>query len=105
MGIAEAFVAGSRFSTYKDAIAFCILILVLLVKPAGLLGKNVAEWIAHEFEHVLEQAEGLRASDLRKQQSSWMSDGLAFETTRAIVAGRAVREQMRRKPTAMAAAN
>lgn len=43
MGVAEAFVAGSRFSTYKDAIAFCILIIVLLVKPAGLLGKNVAE--------------------------------------------------------------
>ncbi len=43
MGIAEAFVAGSAYSTYKDAIAFCILILVLLVRPAGLLGKNVAE--------------------------------------------------------------
>ncbi len=44
MGIAEAFVAGSaRYSTYRDAIAFCLLILILLVRPAGLLGKNVAE--------------------------------------------------------------
>lgn len=43
MGVAEAFVAGSRASTYRDAIAFCILILLLLVRPAGLLGKNVAE--------------------------------------------------------------
>ena len=26
---------------------------------------NWAEWLAHEFEHVLEQAEGLRVKDLR----------------------------------------
>ncbi len=43
MGVAEAFVAGSAYSTYKDAIAFCLLIIVLLVRPAGILGKNVAE--------------------------------------------------------------
>ncbi|MEP6757550.1 MAG: branched-chain amino acid ABC transporter permease [Chthonomonadales bacterium] len=43
MGVAESVVAGSKFSTYKDAIAFCLLIGVLLFRPAGLLGKNVAE--------------------------------------------------------------
>ena len=43
MGIAEAFVAGSRFSTYRDAIAFCLLILILLIRPAGILGKNITE--------------------------------------------------------------
>lgn len=44
MGTSEAFVAGSaRFSTFRDAIAFCLLILILLVKPAGLLGRNVPE--------------------------------------------------------------
>lgn len=43
MGIAENFVAASRFNSFKDAIAFCILILVLLVRPSGLFGKNVAE--------------------------------------------------------------
>ena len=30
-------------STYRDAVAFAILILVLLVRPAGLLGSNVQE--------------------------------------------------------------
>jgi branched-chain amino acid transport system permease protein len=39
IGIVETFVKGSRFSTWTDAIAFLILILILLFKPAGLLGK------------------------------------------------------------------
>lgn len=43
MGLAEAFVAGSQYSTFRDAIAFCILIVILLVRPAGLLGRNVPE--------------------------------------------------------------
>jgi hypothetical protein len=30
-------------STYRDAVAFAILIIVLLVRPAGLLGSNVQE--------------------------------------------------------------
>lgn len=43
MGIAETVVAASKYNTFKDSIAFCILIAVLLVRPAGLFGKNVAE--------------------------------------------------------------
>lgn len=43
MGVAEAFVGASRYSTYRDGIAFLILILVLLIRPAGLLGKAAAE--------------------------------------------------------------
>jgi branched-chain amino acid transport system permease protein len=39
IGIIETFVKGSRFSTWTDAIAFLILILILFFKPAGLLGK------------------------------------------------------------------
>jgi branched-chain amino acid transport system permease protein len=31
------------YSQYKDAVAFVILILVLLVKPGGLLGSNKVE--------------------------------------------------------------
>ena len=39
IGLVETFVKGSRFSTFADAIAFAILILILIFRPAGLLGK------------------------------------------------------------------
>jgi branched-chain amino acid transport system permease protein len=43
LGLIETFVHGSRYSTYTDAIAFATLILILLFKPAGLLGKAHVE--------------------------------------------------------------
>ncbi|HXL14826.1 MAG TPA: branched-chain amino acid ABC transporter permease [Methylomirabilota bacterium] len=43
MGISEYLVVGYISSTYRDAIAFVILIVVLLIRPAGLLGRNVTE--------------------------------------------------------------
>jgi branched-chain amino acid transport system permease protein len=43
IGLAEIMVGGYISSTYKDAIAFLILILVLLVRPAGLLGSVAQE--------------------------------------------------------------
>ena len=43
LGIVEAMVSGFLSSTFRDAAAFGILILILLYKPAGLLGKNVRE--------------------------------------------------------------
>lgn len=43
MGIAEVFVVAFISSTLKDAIAFAVLILVLLLKPAGLLGRAARE--------------------------------------------------------------
>jgi branched-chain amino acid transport system permease protein len=43
MGIAEEFVVGYGASTYRDALAFGILIVILLFKPAGLLGKYTVE--------------------------------------------------------------
>lgn len=43
LGIVEAMVSGFFSSTFRDAAAFGILILILLYKPAGLLGKNVRE--------------------------------------------------------------
>jgi branched-chain amino acid transport system permease protein len=39
IGIIETFVKGSRWSTWTDAISFLLLILILLFRPAGLLGK------------------------------------------------------------------
>jgi branched-chain amino acid transport system permease protein len=43
LGLAETFVAGYGSSTYRDAIAFFILIIILLCKPEGLLGKGQVE--------------------------------------------------------------
>ncbi|MDP3058472.1 MAG: branched-chain amino acid ABC transporter permease, partial [bacterium] len=43
MGIAETMVVAFGKSTYRDAIAFTILILILLFKPAGLFGKSISE--------------------------------------------------------------
>jgi branched-chain amino acid transport system permease protein len=43
LGIVETFVGGSEYSTYKDAIAFAILIAILLFRPAGLLGRATVE--------------------------------------------------------------
>jgi branched-chain amino acid transport system permease protein len=43
MGIAEVLVVGYVSPTWRDAIAFVLLIVILLVRPAGILGKNVAE--------------------------------------------------------------
>lgn len=46
MGIAENIVAGPlKLSGYRDAVAFASLILVLLFKPTGLLGKGTVEKI------------------------------------------------------------
>lgn len=44
LGIVETFAGGvPGLSNYRDGIAFAILILILLFRPAGLLGKSVTE--------------------------------------------------------------
>ena len=43
LGVIEALVSGFISSTFRDAAAFAILILVLLFKPSGLFGKNTRE--------------------------------------------------------------
>lgn len=41
IGVAETMGIAAGFGTYKDAIAFSLLIIVLLVRPTGLLGKPI----------------------------------------------------------------
>jgi branched-chain amino acid transport system permease protein len=43
LGLSETFVTSLGGSTYRDAIAFVLLIVILLFKPAGLMGRNTVE--------------------------------------------------------------
>ncbi|MDR1604566.1 MAG: branched-chain amino acid ABC transporter permease [Gracilibacteraceae bacterium] len=43
LGLTEVLVSAAGFSTWRDAGAFLILIVVLIVKPTGLLGANTRE--------------------------------------------------------------
>ena len=45
LGLAEVMAVGYGQSTYRDAIAFVILVLILLVKPTGIMGKGSSEKI------------------------------------------------------------
>jgi len=43
LGLAEEFVAGYGLSSYRDAVAFAILIGILILRPEGIFGRVVAE--------------------------------------------------------------
>lgn len=43
IGIIEAMVSGYWSSTLRDAVAFGILILILIIKPTGIFGSNIRE--------------------------------------------------------------
>lgn len=45
LGLGEYYLIGYGASTYKDAFSFSILILILMLKPTGLLGKTAKEKI------------------------------------------------------------
>jgi branched-chain amino acid transport system permease protein len=45
LGVIEALGAAYISIAWKDALAFCVLILILIVRPTGLLGERVAEKI------------------------------------------------------------
>jgi hypothetical protein len=71
-----------------------LLIVTMDIAP----GSNQVQWIAHEFEHVLEQLDGI---DVHEQASrglggSWYSGDHAVETLRAVRAGRQVQQEVRR---------
>lgn len=43
LGMAEVMAVGYGSSTYRDAIAFIVLVLILLFKPGGIMGKGTVE--------------------------------------------------------------
>ena len=43
IGLLETFATAIGLSDFRDAIVYAILIVILLIRPAGLLGKNVKE--------------------------------------------------------------
>jgi branched-chain amino acid transport system permease protein len=43
IGLMETWLGATAYSTYRDAVAFAVLILILLFRPAGILGKSVVE--------------------------------------------------------------
>lgn len=43
LGVIEALVSALGYSLWRDGVAFVVLILILIFRPSGLLGKNVRE--------------------------------------------------------------
>lgn len=43
IGILETMVQATSFSAYKDSVVYAMLIVILLIKPTGILGKNKRE--------------------------------------------------------------
>lgn len=43
IGLIETFVSGYISTSYRDAVVYLVLIIILIVKPSGLLGKNEKE--------------------------------------------------------------
>jgi hypothetical protein len=60
-------------------------------------GSQPGEWIAHEFEHILELLDGRNLPQLASNSANdvWYSGRDVIETDRAIRAGHTVRDEMR----------
>jgi branched-chain amino acid transport system permease protein len=43
IGLMETWLSATAYSTYRDAVAFAVLILILLFRPAGIMGSAAAE--------------------------------------------------------------
>jgi branched-chain amino acid transport system permease protein len=43
IGLMETWIGATSYSTYRDAVAFAVLILILLLRPAGIMGTSVTE--------------------------------------------------------------
>ena len=43
IGLMETWISATAYSTFRDAVAFAVLIAILLLRPAGILGSSVVE--------------------------------------------------------------
>lgn len=43
IGLMETWIGSTSYSTYRDAVAFGVLILILLVRPSGIMGSTTTE--------------------------------------------------------------
>ena len=43
IGLMETSISATAYSTYRDAVAFAVLILILLIRPSGIMGSTVTE--------------------------------------------------------------
>jgi hypothetical protein len=79
-----------------------LVVVAVAIAP----GPRHEEWIAHEFEHILEQLDGLDLSELARGRARhvWFSGPALIETHRAIQAGRTVHDEVRKRPRARPAA-
>jgi hypothetical protein len=86
--------------TYRAVTKICrrrsgAIVAAIDITPFG----DPAEWVAHEFEHLIEQLDGVNLRDLeRRRQGAWKSGNQMFETERAIRVGRRVSRELREPP-------
>jgi hypothetical protein len=60
--------------------------------------EDYLELLAHEFEHIIEQIDGVSLSDEALQGRAWRTPSGAFETRRAFDAGMRAREEYEAPP-------
>jgi hypothetical protein len=85
--------ARTTFRRYQSG----LIVAAVAIGP----GSHRGEWIAHEFEHLLEQLDGRNLPQLANNRAKdvWYSGSDVIETGRAIRAGRTVRDELRHSPS------
>jgi hypothetical protein len=88
---------GAQLQPYRARTVVCryehgLIVAVIELPPAD----NRVELIAHEFEHIIEQLEGMNLRRLARDSSAGVYDlGYGYETERAFRIGRQVARECR----------